>query len=96
MAAVYDMKAIKIVSNPGGAYGQKAELQDVPLPKLRDGYVLCKVLCVGLNPTDWSVIVNTSKHGGGIVDKESGSTLTAMEVSQDVRSGVICVWLRLN
>ncbi|KAF2160528.1 hypothetical protein M409DRAFT_70296 [Zasmidium cellare ATCC 36951] len=44
------MKAIKIVE------GHKAELQDVPLPKLRDDYVLCKVKCVALNPTDWKHI----------------------------------------
>lgn len=41
------MKAIKIVE------GNKAELQDVSVPKLRDDYVLCKVKCVALNPTDW-------------------------------------------
>ncbi|KAK4497713.1 hypothetical protein PRZ48_010366 [Zasmidium cellare] len=40
------MKAIKIVE------GNKAELQDVPIPKLRDDYVLVKVKCVALNPTD--------------------------------------------
>ncbi|KAK8206787.1 hypothetical protein M8818_004621 [Zalaria obscura] len=41
------MKAIKVVE-PG-----KAELQTVPLPKLRDHYVLVKVVAVALNPTDW-------------------------------------------
>lgn len=41
------MKAIKVVA-PG-----KAELQSVPLPKLRDHYVLVKVACVAINPTDW-------------------------------------------
>ena len=41
------MKAIKTVE------GHKAELQDVPLPKLRDDYVLVKVNAVALNPTDW-------------------------------------------
>lgn len=45
------MKAIKIVSTGDG--GQEAALQDVPVPELREGFVLCKVLCVGLNPTDW-------------------------------------------
>lgn len=43
------MKAIKIVE------GNKAELQDVPVPALRDDYVLVKVNCVALNPTDWYV-----------------------------------------
>lgn len=41
------MKAIKIVE------GHKAEIQTVPVPKLRDDYVLVKVNCVALNPTDW-------------------------------------------
>ncbi|KAF6793462.1 zinc-binding dehydrogenase [Colletotrichum sojae] len=31
----------------------KAEIQEVPKPKLRDDYVLVKVKAVGLNPTDW-------------------------------------------
>lgn len=41
------MKAIKIVE-PG-----QAEIQQVPLPTLRDDYVLVKTNCVALNPTDW-------------------------------------------
>lgn len=41
------MKAIKIIEDA------KAELQTVPLPKMREDYILCKVNCVALNPTDW-------------------------------------------
>lgn len=41
------MKAIKVVE-PG-----KAEVQEVPLPRLRDDYILVKVKAVALNPTDW-------------------------------------------
>lgn len=41
------MKALKLVQTG------KAELQEVPLPKLRDDYVLVKVHAVALNPTDW-------------------------------------------
>ena len=41
------MKAVKVVSTG------KAELQKVPVPKLRDDYVLVKTKCVALNPTDW-------------------------------------------
>ena len=41
------MKAIKVVSNG------KAELQDVPIPELRDGEVLVKVNVVAVNPIDW-------------------------------------------
>ncbi|KAM0716781.1 hypothetical protein Q7P37_008226 [Cladosporium fusiforme] len=41
------MKAVKIVS-PG-----KAEVQTVPVPRLRDNYILVKVKSVAINPTDW-------------------------------------------
>jgi NADPH:quinone reductase-like Zn-dependent oxidoreductase len=41
------MKALKLVDVG------KAEVQDVPLPKLRDTYVLVKVKAVALNPSDW-------------------------------------------
>ena len=41
------MKALKVVSTG------KAEIQEVPLPKLRDDYVLVKVHNIALNPTDW-------------------------------------------
>jgi NADPH:quinone reductase-like Zn-dependent oxidoreductase len=55
------MKAIKILPD------QQAGLQDVPVPKLRHGYVLCKVKCVALNPTDWYVQVNDERlfYGSG-------------------------------
>lgn len=43
------MKAIKVVE------AGKAEIQDVPLPKMRDDYILVKVKSVALNPTDWYV-----------------------------------------
>lgn len=42
-----NMKALKIVS-PG-----RAEIQTVPVPRLRDQYVLVKVKAVAINPTDW-------------------------------------------
>lgn len=34
---------------------EQAEVQSVPLPELRDTYVLVKVNAVALNPTDWFV-----------------------------------------
>ena len=40
----------------------KAEIQEVPLPKLRDDYVLVKVNCVALNPTDWYRITHTTSY----------------------------------
>ncbi|KAK3111725.1 hypothetical protein LTR53_012732 [Teratosphaeriaceae sp. CCFEE 6253] len=44
------MKAIKVVEKG------KAEIQDVPVPKVRDDSVLVKVNNVALNPTDWKHI----------------------------------------
>lgn len=41
------MKAIKITEQ------NTAEIREVPLPKLRDDYMLVKVDAVALNPTDW-------------------------------------------
>jgi hypothetical protein len=41
------MKAIKV------AGVGKPEVQEVPLPRMRDDYVLVKVHAVALNPTDW-------------------------------------------
>jgi hypothetical protein len=41
------MQAIKIVS------AGKAEVQTVPVPTLRDHYILAKVSHVAINPTDW-------------------------------------------
>ncbi|KAJ5641280.1 GroES-like protein [Penicillium lividum] len=44
------MKAIKTIAN------HQAEVQHVPLPTLRDGYILVKVNAIALNPTDWKHI----------------------------------------
>lgn len=47
MSVPSKMKAIKI------AGVGKPEIQEVPVPKLRDDYALVKVKAVALNPTDW-------------------------------------------
>ncbi|KAI1823640.1 GroES-like protein [Xylaria intraflava] len=39
----------------------KAEIKTLPIPKVRDGYVLVKVNAVGLNPTDWKSIHGAEK-----------------------------------
>lgn len=41
------MKALKCTAV------DKVEIQEVPLPRLRDDYILVKVNAVALNPTDW-------------------------------------------
>jgi len=45
-----NMQAIKSISNG------KAEIKEVPLPQMRDDYILVKVNAVALNPTDWKHI----------------------------------------
>ncbi|KXL42914.1 MAG: hypothetical protein FE78DRAFT_153410, partial [Acidomyces sp. 'richmondensis'] len=53
------MKAIKVVEKG------RAEIQEVPVPKLREEYVLVKTTYVALNPTDWySLLSDTgvAKH----------------------------------
>ncbi|KAI5364264.1 putative GroES-like superfamily, alcohol dehydrogenase-like, NAD(P)-binding domain superfamily [Septoria linicola] len=57
MALPSTMKAIKITNK------HTAEIQEVPLPKLRDDYVLVKVKSVALNPTDWKHIDKIGKGG---------------------------------
>lgn len=47
------MKAIKVVEKG------KAEIQEVPVPRLRDDYILVKVKNVALNPTDWYGAMHT-------------------------------------
>lgn len=34
----------------------KAQVQSVPMPELKDGYLLVKVKAVALNPTDWKSV----------------------------------------
>lgn len=41
------MKAIKTIAD------HQAEVQEVPIPQIRDDYLLVKVKAVALNPTDW-------------------------------------------
>jgi NADPH:quinone reductase-like Zn-dependent oxidoreductase len=77
------------------AKGQAA-VQDVPLPRLRDEYVLVKVKAVGLNPTDWKHIDNAQLHPGnrvgcdyaGVVE-EVGSKVTKPFKKGDRISGVV-------
>jgi NADPH:quinone reductase-like Zn-dependent oxidoreductase len=34
----------------------EAKLSTIPIPKLRDGYLLVKTAAVALNPTDWQTV----------------------------------------
>ncbi|KFA60006.1 hypothetical protein S40285_08692 [Stachybotrys chlorohalonatus IBT 40285] len=74
----------------------KAEIEDVPLPKLRDEYVLVKVKAVGLNPTDWKHIDNAITDPGsrigcdyaGVVE-EAGPNVKKGFSKGDRISGVV-------
>lgn len=46
----------------------KAEIQDVPMPALRDEWILVKVKAVAINPTDWKHI----DYGGADPGSKSG------------------------
>lgn len=59
-----------------------AEVKEVPLPKLRDDYIIVKTKAVALNPTDWKGLQSNSSPGAivgcdysGIVE-EIGSKVT--------------------
>jgi NADPH:quinone reductase-like Zn-dependent oxidoreductase len=60
----------------------KAVIQNDPLPKLRDDYLLVRVKAVGLNPTDWRQLTLGTEPGAklgcdyaGVVE-EVGSKLS--------------------
>lgn len=74
----------------------KMAIQEVPVPKLRDGYVLVKVNAVGVNPTDWKHTDNGLTDPGsrvgcdyaGIVEAV-GSKVTKPFKKGDRISGVV-------
>ncbi|KAK0717742.1 putative zinc-binding oxidoreductase ToxD [Lasiosphaeria miniovina] len=73
------MKAIKIIARG------KAEIQDAPIPALRDDYVLVKVKAVALNPTDWKHI-----DFGGLAGATSGCDFAG--VVEEIGSKVTKAW----
>ena len=38
-------------------------VSDAPIPKLRPEYILVKVHCIALNPTDWKAVDNNASKG---------------------------------
>ena len=40
-----------------------AVLQPLPIPKLRDDYILVKTIAVALNPTDWTTLDAVGDNG---------------------------------
>lgn len=43
-----------------------ATIQEVPIPKLRDGYVLVKTKAVSINPTDWKTLYGEEPETIGV------------------------------
>jgi NADPH:quinone reductase-like Zn-dependent oxidoreductase len=41
----------------------KAALSPIPIPKLRDEYILVKTVAVALNPTDWQTLDEKPRAG---------------------------------
>ncbi|KAI0385903.1 alcohol dehydrogenase [Hypomontagnella monticulosa] len=84
------MKAIIVVDK------EKAEIQEVSRPAVRDGFVLVKVNTLGLNPTDWKTITYRAVPGinmrvgadyAGIVE-EVGNGVTNLKKGDRV-AGVV-------
>jgi NADPH:quinone reductase-like Zn-dependent oxidoreductase len=67
----------------------KAEIQDVPLPTLRDEYVLVRVKAVGLNPTDWKHIDNAMTDPGSRIGCDYAGVVeeTGPNVKKGFRKG---------
>lgn len=54
------MKAITTIE------GKAAAITEVPVPQVRDGWVLVKVKAVAVNPTDWKHIYNGLADAGSL------------------------------
>ncbi|KAK7897135.1 hypothetical protein LTR67_005024 [Exophiala xenobiotica] len=65
---------------------KQAVVEDRPVPKLRDDYVLVKVKAVALNPTDWKHVAGEMPAEGGIVGCDFAG------VVEDVGSAVTKAW----
>lgn len=67
----------------------KAAIQDVPIPRLRDDYVLVKVNAVGLNPTDWKHVDFGMTDAGSRVGCDYAGIVEAVgpKVEKDFRKG---------
>lgn len=67
----------------------KVAIQDVPIPKLREDYVLVKVNAVGLNPTDWKHIDFGNTDAGSRVGCDYAGIVEAVgpKVQKEFRKG---------
>lgn len=74
------MKAIKITST-----GKAEVLDGVPVPKLRDGYILVRTKAVSANPTDWKHIDLFASPGATVGCDYRG---VVERVGLDVQNGI--------
>ena len=56
----------------------KAAIQEVPVPKLRDDYILVKVNAVAVNPTDWKHVDGGSADAGARLGNDYAGIVQAV------------------
>ena len=56
----------------------KAAIQDVPVPKLRDEYILVKVKAVAINPTDWKHVDRGGADAGARLGNDYAGIVQAV------------------
>jgi NADPH:quinone reductase-like Zn-dependent oxidoreductase len=71
-----------------------AQLKEVPIPKLRDEYILVKTAAVALNPTDWKHVDFLSSPGAVVGCDYAGTVLeVGAKVTKDFKKGDrVCGW----
>lgn len=76
------MKAIKVQD------GQKAAIEEVPVPKLRPTYVLVKTKAIALNPTDWKHVAGRGERGTTVGCDWAGEVVEiGSEVTKSLQKG---------
>lgn len=79
-----------------------AEVRDVPMPKLRDDYIIVKTKAVALNPTDFKAVEGRTSPGAisgcdysGIVEQIGKNVTTPFKVGDKV-AGMVSGGTKLN
>lgn len=62
----------------------KAILTSIPVPKLRDDYILVKTVAVAINPTDWQTLDEAFQPGTAHALLGCDSAGLVVEVGKDV------------
>jgi NADPH:quinone reductase-like Zn-dependent oxidoreductase len=62
-----------------------AVVSDIPVPKLRDGYMLVKTAAVALNPADWTDIDHDGGYQGCVVGLDYAGTVVAVATGSERR-----------